>query len=111
MLTLGRFRELTKELPDNYCFLLAGSHGLFMDLTVRPAEKEGDVNVIAFLTHGDAEVAEQLRLRIRTADEEYGDDEAEFLRDVLKDGYTLEDFKLINQYDWALRVAEDYGLI
>ncbi len=43
--------------------------------------------------------------------EQEGYSECDTLSTLLEIGYKLDDFKHIDRYEWAKRVAEDYGLI
>ncbi len=66
--------------------------------------------VVVLQTRADIDVSEELSASLNHYEEE-GYAEGDALSELLEIGYTLEDFKSIERYDWAKRVADECGLV
>ena len=69
---------------------------------------------VVLQTRGDFDVKSELEARLEAVaqNEYYVDNEADFMIDLFEHGFTVEDFSYDpERYEWAKRVAEEYGLI
>ncbi len=126
-MTIRRLKELLSEFDDDDRIILDRG-----DTTKATSENEilcaykvkGNTDkewapVVILQTRDDFDVGEELLATMMNASLSWMDPDAEVIYEgdllylLLETGYVLDDFKLIDTdaYEWALDIAEEYGLV
>ena len=117
-MTIKHFKELLNGFDDNDRIILdlgdnmkaTSENEVIYAFKHRKSSESECAPVVVLQTKADFDVAEELEAALKHYEEENYEEE-DALSELLEMGYVLEDFKRIDRYDWATRVAEEHGLI
>lgn len=112
-MTIGKLKELIKNIPDNKRLYLDDGMSLFEgnEVVALFEGANGYDDRVVIQSKLDFDIGEEIEAMLeRYAEDDW--DETDALMDMMEIGYSLEDFKYNNnRYEWAKRIAEEHGLI
>lgn len=110
-MTVGRLRELLAKVPSETTVKLRDIHGddVILAMQVYP-RRDSEQSVFVLETRNDFDYQDELEERLNYAAEAL-DDEDDFFYGIVEDGYTLEDFEGMEQYEYAKQYMEAHGMV